>query len=271
VAAGAREALREITAGLQSLLGRNLTALYLFGSLAAGTFVDSRSDLDLLAVLDNELSDAEVEELRSFHAAFAAEHPEWIERVEVGYLSRAVLRSFGRDPAGTMVAISPGEPIHRRDAGPGWVLNWHSVYTEGETLFGAPPRELGPELSADARRRAVLADLRSFQEHVREHWLAYVPAAQGYAVVTICRALHALETGREASKEDAVAWAAGRYPEWAGFVQEALAAHRADVGEGRAETIRFADFAVGQSSQDDSRGEGSRVGPPGFEPGTDGL
>ena len=74
--------------------------------------------------------------------------------------------------------------------------------------------------------------------------LAYVPAAQGYAVVTVCRALYALETGEQTTKEEAAAWAAERFPERADEIRAALAAHRADLGAAHARTVEFVDFAV---------------------------
>jgi hypothetical protein len=124
------------------------------------------------------------------------------------------------------------------------VLNWYGVCKQGEVLHGPPPLELGPALSEADYRRVVSAQLAIWQDEVREPWPGYVPAARGYAVVTICRALYALETGGQTTKEAAAAWAAGRFPEWAEFVRESLADHRADPSGPHAATIRFADFAV---------------------------
>ena len=91
----------------------------------------------------------------------------------------------------------------------------------------------------------VRAQLAIWQDEIRtQSWVGYVPAAEGYAVVTICRALHALETGGQTSKEGAAAWAAERFPEWAEFIRDALAKHRADPAGPRAATIRFVDFAA---------------------------
>ena len=63
----------------------------------------------------------------------------------------------------------------------------------------------------------------------------------------LCRALYTLATGKQTSKEAAVAWAAEQYPEWAAFVREGLAWYRADVTEAHRAVIEFADFAVKQS------------------------
>ena len=240
-----RAALTEISSLLTAHFGADLRGLYLFGSLAVAAFQPGRSDLDLLAVLGSDVRKDELPALEALHAGFVTDHPEWSERIEVGYVSHAVLQTLGGVPKGRLAVISPGEPLHLKDVGADWVLNWHGVCAAGEVIEGPPPRELGPEVTPEAFRRAVEAQLREWNDEVRAPWRAYVPAAQGYVVVTTCRALYALATGEQTTKEHAVAWVAEQFPEWADFVNEALRRHRADVSEAHEETIRFVEFASG--------------------------
>jgi hypothetical protein len=240
-----RAVLAELVSRLKLALGENLLGLYLFGSLAAGWFQPGRSDLDLLAVLEADVEPGEQSEaLAALHAVFVADHPQWAERVEVMYVSRAVLQTFAGTPTGRIARISPGEPFNLRQLDTGWLLDWHSVCTQGETLVGPSPLELGPPVDGAAFRRGIVAQLADLQEAVRAPSVAYVPAQQGYIVVTLCRALYALETGEQTSKEAAVAWAAARFPEWARFVNDSLDRYWADVSEAHRAVIRFTDFAV---------------------------
>ncbi len=234
----------ELAALLDLELGDELLGLYLFGSLPAGGFVEGRSDVDLVAVLERDVDEERLSRLERLHAGFAAEHPDWIERVEVGYLSRPVLQTLAGTPEGTIAVISPGEPLNRKEIEWDWVLNWHGACIAGDVIRGPQPLELGPDIPPETFRRAVRAQLRAWPEHARRPWVAYVPGHQGYIVVTICRALHVLETGEQATKKAAAAWAAARYPEWGGFILAALAAYRADPAGPHANTIRFADFAA---------------------------
>jgi hypothetical protein len=64
--------------------------------------------------------------------------------------------------------------------------------------------------------------------------------------MTLCRALYALDTGEQATKEEAATWAAARYPEWSRFISEAHATYRADVRDPR-DHISFTDYAVAQA------------------------
>jgi hypothetical protein len=243
-----RETLAELTSLLMRELGDRLVGLYLFGSLASGAFHDGKSDLDLFAVLTREVKEGDqFDALASLHAAFVSAHPTWTERIEVGYVSHAVLQSFTEVPSGRIAAISPGEPFHLREVGTGWLLNWYSVCTQGEILAGPPPLEVGPVVSASTFKRAVADQVGEWKDIVGRPSVGYVPAQQGYIVVTLCRALYTLATGKQTSKEAAVAWAAEQYPEWATFVKEGLASYRADVTKAHRAVIEFADFAVEQS------------------------
>jgi predicted nucleotidyltransferase len=239
-----REALAVITSLLVERLGPRLRGLYLFGSLASGSFQPGKSDIDLFAVVDSDIEARELDALELLHASFVSRYPEWHERVEVGYVSCAVLQSFATAPRGRVAVISPGEPLNVKDVGYEWALDWHDVCHGGETLVGPPPNELGPPITSRMLRHATEALLQEWTTAVRAPWVAYVPAHQGYIVVTVCRALNTLASGERVSKEDAVAWAVGEYPEWASFIEEALAVYRADRSEPHNATIRFVDYAA---------------------------
>jgi predicted nucleotidyltransferase len=243
-----RETLGQLAAELERQLGSELVALYLFGSLAAGGFYPGKSDLDLMAIVETEVREGEqLDALREVHGAFVGDRPEWVERIEVAYVDRRVLQTFGERPAGRIAVISPGEPLHLREAGFEATLDWHSVTTQGETILGPQPLALGPTVSQRAYRAAVEALLREWPSRVRTPWVAYVPAHQGYVVVTLCRALHALATGRQTTKEAAAAWACARYPEWSSYIQEALDKYRSDVRSAHDALISFTDHAVGEA------------------------
>ena len=96
-----RETLAELTSLLMKELGDRLIGLYLFGSLASGAFHDGKSDLDLFAVITREVEEGDqFDALASLHTAFVSAHPTWTERIEVGYVSHAVLQSFTEVPSG---------------------------------------------------------------------------------------------------------------------------------------------------------------------------
>lgn len=247
-ATDARETLKQLTSALRNHLGSDLHGLYLFGSLAAGGFYAGKSDLDVMAVVTAGIEEGQqLEELRALHEAFVAERPVWVERIEVVYVDRDVLRTLTDRPRGRIAVVCPGEPLHVRDAGFESTLDWHGVTTQGETILGPPPLDLGPKISRDAYRHAVEALLKEWPSRVRAPWVAYVPAHQGYVVMTLCRALYALATGEQTTKDEAAAWAAARYPEWSSYINEARATYRADVHDQHDALISFTDHAVSEA------------------------
>jgi hypothetical protein len=247
-ATDARKTLTQLTAAIESHCGSDLLGLYLFGSLAGGGFYAGKSDLDVMAVLTAGVEEGQqLEELRALHEAFVAERPAWVERIEVIYMHRDVLQTLTDHPRGRIAVVCPGEPLHVRDAGFESTLDWHGVTTQGETIVGPPPLALGPQVTSPAFRHAVEVLLRGWSSRVRAPWVAYVPAHQGYVVMTICRALYSLATGEQTTKEEAAAWAAARYPEWSSFISEAQQRYRADVRDAHRALISFTDHAVAQA------------------------
>ena len=45
---------------------------------------------------------------------------------------------------------------------------------------------------------------------------------QAYAILTMCRALYAVQNGRQASKKQAAEWTQEQLPEWSEFIANAL-------------------------------------------------
>jgi predicted nucleotidyltransferase len=211
------DALLDLLGGrIRALLGPKLLGLYLTGSLVTGDFDPLVSDVDLLAVTSVALSRRDVERLAAMHAALATQEPRWQNRIEVAYLSRAALRTY-RTRTSTMAVTSPGEPFHTKPAGRDWLLNWFVVRERGVALHGPPPAAFIGPISAEEVTLAV---------HEGAEWRrARVPRhrnGQVFTILTMCRALHTVETGELASKRQAAAWAASALPEWAGLIEGAL-------------------------------------------------
>jgi predicted nucleotidyltransferase len=206
--------LERLSRDIADALGPDLVGLYVHGSWALGDFHPGRSDVDLLAVLDTDPTAATADTLRILHARLAADHPEWADRVEVEYLSEVALAGFRTEPR-PMVRISPGEPLHLLPATRHYLLNWYAARERGVALRGPRARAVIPAIS-EAEWIEVVRD------HAR-NWPSWIedvrgPGGQAYAVLTLCRALLAVQEGRQASKRAAAAWAVTAVPEHAGLV-----------------------------------------------------
>jgi predicted nucleotidyltransferase len=140
-------AIRDLQANIASVLGPRLLALYLSGSAVLGDFDEGLSDIDLLAVTTSALPPDEVDALRTTHDTYDRDHPPWVDRVEVIYVSAADLRDF-RTARPAFPVISPGEPFHlREELLADWAANWFLIRRAGVPLAGPPAAELIPDVS----------------------------------------------------------------------------------------------------------------------------
>ncbi len=131
----APEILDVVRDAIVDTAGRDLVGLYLYGSLVAGGFDPSVSDIDLIAVLTDDPSEDLVSRLGIMHDSIARAHPRWADRIEVVYVSAARFRRLDEDIP-RMAVISPGEPLHVVRAGPDWVLTWYPAREEAVALRG---------------------------------------------------------------------------------------------------------------------------------------
>src|SRR2546427_6190696 len=117
--------LADVREAIASVLDENLVGLYLYGSCITGDFDENVSDVDLLAVLNDDLSENQLGALALRHDAIARSHPQWDDRVVVVYISRRGLANFKERPSPAAV-ISPGEPFYKLEARGDWLIIWYS-------------------------------------------------------------------------------------------------------------------------------------------------
>jgi hypothetical protein len=251
VGAAVEQLLDDLVDGLRRNLGHGLVGVSVYGSVATGDFDDAVSDVDLLVVLDEDISGDRFVRLDAFHDGVVAAQPEWNDRLDIAYVSAEGLRTF-RVKASPLASISPGEPFNVKPAGVDWLLNWYQVREHGRTLVGPSPRTMIGEISTDELVEAARTSMARWRGRVRR------PAHLGvhaYAVLTACRALHVHEHGAIVSKEQAASWAQGRLPRQAALIGDALrwrrAAPHGRPADERVEdpvahrrTIRFVDAVV---------------------------
>jgi predicted nucleotidyltransferase len=204
---------------IQRVLGSKFEGLYLYGSLVWGDFDYFVSDIDLLAVTSNDMTDQDYEGLKQMHADFAQAYSAWDNRIEVQYASEAGLKTF-RDRPSKMAVISPGEPFHVIDAGKDRLTNWYFVQDYGLSLFGPDPGTFIPPISKAEFLQAVYDHALFWVEHIKQT-KALAPY-QSYAVLTMCRALYTCTNGEQVSKTKAAEWAINQMPEWKDFILRAL-------------------------------------------------
>ncbi|MDQ2809764.1 MAG: DUF4111 domain-containing protein [Chloroflexota bacterium] len=215
--------LQQLMPQVQSILGPQFLAMYLYGSLALGDFTLTRSDIDFVVVTATDLPPDLIAALYAMHVDLAAREIPWGGELEGSYIPQHLMRR--PDPsAPPYPTIERGETLRPNPHTTGGLIQRTILLEHGITLAGPPPSHwIDPIAPADLRR-----EVRA----IAQEWLvplAADPVAlrnsgyQSYTTLTICRILYTLEHGTIVSKPTAARWAQTALgPRWAPLIAWAL-------------------------------------------------
>jgi len=199
------EALAQATSRTLSVAG-----VLLHGSLALGDYLPGRSDVDLLVVVDDPLTDRQRAALAE---AVDQERPGAPVRVDLRVVTRAVAAAptplplmeayltikQGREPRIRMEGPCPGE----RDL----VVEFSVCRAHGRSILGAPPVELIGEVPDEWVLHVGDAQLADWEA------IGDDPPYAQLTVLTACRLWRFAEEAQHCSKDAAGEWALRRDPE----------------------------------------------------------
>ena len=234
--------LAKLLAGVRGTLGPELVGVYLDGSLATGDFVEHSSDIDVLVVTEDALSDEVVAALGTMHARLATGTSKWAQELEVSYISRRALRRFDPDNNSHPCIQRGSDQLLTEEHDRAWVIHRHVVRERGVALVGPDPRTLIDPVDAGDLRDAVVSLLHGWWTPAStcRRWLDN-PFYRSYAVLTMCRMRYTLQYGVVVSKPSAARWAqAALDARWTPLIQAALA-WSSDIVPDHGELLRFID------------------------------
>ncbi|HET9109392.1 MAG TPA: aminoglycoside adenylyltransferase domain-containing protein [Ktedonobacterales bacterium] len=213
--------LRELVLGVQAVLGENFIGAYLQGSFAVGDW-DSDSDIDWVIAVERDISDADLPTLQALHVRLHRLASPWAQHLEGSYIPRAILKRRTSARHQLLFLGNTADALERSDHDDTQIVRW--VTREyGIALAGPAPATLIAPVSADDLRQEVRETMREWAEMIRtgtyrtdNRW------AQPFVVLSYCRMLHTLQTGRVASKLAGAQWAMRTLdPRWAPLIQRA--------------------------------------------------
>ena len=202
------EVLNLLLSNVKEILSDQFVGMYLYGSLSSGEFNPQTSDIDFLVVTMSTLSEETIVKLEVMHQQTWATSLKRAGKLEGAYVPKELIRRH--DPNG---ADCPGVNEGRfyvAGLGSDWVIQRHVVREYGVALDGPDPKSLIDFVSPDDIRGAVMDILREWwfpmledPSWLRDHERGY----RAFAIITMCRVLHALANGTVVSKPRAVQWA----------------------------------------------------------------
>jgi predicted nucleotidyltransferase len=194
-----------LAGSIVDVLGGRARSVILHGSLAAGGFRPGRSDIDLLAVVDGALPDAQIDALvRRVHRADAGD----AAAIDLHVITTGVAgRPVRTPPLELYVGRHTGLEAERRvPAAPDLPAELSMARSLGRALRGAAPHEVLAPVPA-----------RWIVDRGR-HWLTTWQSLTGdtahaaFMVLTACRIWHFAAENEHCPKIRAGEWALGRDP-----------------------------------------------------------
>lgn len=200
------EVLVELVAEIGRALDSEFVGAYLQGSFAVGGF-DVHSDVDFAVVTTRDLSDQQVERLRTVHGRIYELDCEWAKHLEGSYFPRRVLSSpegrgrplwYLEHGARTLTLSEHCNTVVVR-----WVLREHGV-----VLVGPAPAELIDFIPVEVLRQEIGETMRDWGSEILE-----TPGRfrnrfyQSFIVLSYAKMLHDFRMGRIGSKREGAEWA----------------------------------------------------------------
>jgi hypothetical protein len=211
--------LHELVTSIQTILGDNFCAAYLHGSFAISDW-DIHSDVDFLVVIEHEVADLDLLALQAMHAKIYGLDSMWAKHLEGSYFPKETLRGADPTRAPLLYLDNGSQELVRSNHDNTLVVRW-VVYEYGITLAGPNPKELMDPVSADDLREEVWTTMRDWSKDIFANYYQINNRwAQPFAVLSYCRMLHTLQTGRVGSKLAGAKWAKNALDShWATLIQ----------------------------------------------------
>jgi len=195
------EVLNLLLTNAKAILRDQFVGMYLYGSLSSGDFDLETSDIDFLFVTESVLSEDVISQLENMHKKTWATSLKRAGKLEGAYVSKELIRRHDLN-GGPCPTVNEGK-FYTAPLGSDWIIQRHVVREYGVIVEGADPKSLIDYVSPDEIRSAVKGILDEWWYPMFEDPLWLRDNHRGYhsyAILSMCRALHALEHGTIASK-----------------------------------------------------------------------
>ncbi|NLE08213.1 MAG: DUF4111 domain-containing protein [Dehalococcoidales bacterium] len=237
-----RKLVMQFVETYRTVLGDNLTGLYLHGSLAMGCFNPLRSDIDILAVVRQPLSVKEKQLIIGFLLGIRRKAPP--KGIEMSIVLANHCRPFVY-PTPFELHYSPAWDKKYRDGEVDFTeertdedIAAHAVIIRkrGICLFGKPVSDVFGEVPPEYYRASLLSDARWILGRLNEEDPLYV-------VLNFCRILAFFKDRRITSKMEGGEWAINNLPERFGkLVSGALDGYSGRGADELVDTVSLDDF-----------------------------
>ena len=222
--------LCSITSAAKDILGDALRGVYLHESLAMGCFNPEKSDIDLLLVINREMTDAQKRRFMEIVVELNARAPK--KGLELSVVKEEVCRHFVY-PTPFELHFSPahlawwqGDPEDyvRRMNGtdPDLAAHFMIVRKYGIALTGPNPEKVFGEVPREAYLDSIRQDVENAAEDVSDNPV--------YVILNLCRVIAYVKENLVLSKRQGGEWGLANLPDkYHVLIRDALDTYRGDA------------------------------------------
>ena len=205
--------LRQFAACSREILKDNLVGIYLHGSAAMGCFQPKKSDLDLLIVVREPMTDAVKRQFMDMTLRLDAEGP--AKGIEMSIVQRDVCNPFVY-PTPYMLHFSrPHADLYRKDPD-GYIRKMQGtdkdlaahftvIRSRGHCLYGLPAGEVFGAVPARDYMDSLWYDVSGAEKDIADHPM--------YMILNLARVLAFVREKAVLSKREGGEWGLGNLPE----------------------------------------------------------
>lgn len=244
-----RDLLDSFVQQSRSILGNGLVGIYLHGSAVMGCFNAQKSDIDLLTVINNDISDEIKRQYMDMVVGHNSHAPAKglelsVVRGDVCkpfvyptpyelHFSNTHLKWYQTDPEGYIAKMKGTD----KDLAAHFTILYH----RGKTLYGKEIREVFAEPGPAAYFDSIWSDIENAGEEI-----VHNPT---YVILNLCRVLAYKKDNLILSKREGGEWGLANTPEkYAGLISEAMTEYQAGGSKGLVELSakEYAGYMLGQ-------------------------
>jgi predicted nucleotidyltransferase len=242
------EVLKLLYVNAKEILGNQFIGMYLYGSVSSGDFNPETSDIDFLFVTTDTLSEETISKLEAMHKQTWATSLKRAGKLEGAYVPKELIRKH--DPNGAPCPTINEGKFYLDHPGSDWIIQRHVVREYGVIIEGPDPKTLIDFVTPEDIRSSILGVLNEWwfpmlddPSWLRDHEAGY----RSFAVITMCRVLHALEYGTITSKPKAIQWTRTKLDDrWKQLIDKAVAvSNHEEQDVPLDETLNFIRFVMG--------------------------
>jgi hypothetical protein len=185
---------------ISNILGKDFLGMYLHGSLALKDFVPERSDLDIVIVLQDELSKDQLMSINIMHEKLILDNIPYSDRMECTYIPVNSLKKYSQDKA-YFHCLHVGGNFYIDGFG---IIEKHVLREKGIVIRGSDPKTFIKPVNEKDLKNAANESLKVWWlPKLKDHALLMNDDYQVYAILTMCRAFYTIKTGEITSKSKA--------------------------------------------------------------------